>query len=169
MDIMEHDHCLICSSKRLKDLEKFKKDYLCQCFSCGFVFCKPIPTEEELTTHYEGYGRNDYLSPVTIKRYNELLDSFETYRKTNNILDVGCGIGYFLVEAKKRGWEAYGTEFTDEAIRINASKSINMKKGQLNPSLYESESFDIITSFEVLEHINNPQEEIKRFSQLLRK
>ncbi len=164
-----HETCLICQSGRLSDLETFASSYLCKCGSCGFVFSRKIPADEELNEHYLGYGRNDYLSPVTIKRYNELLDQFEKYRVTNRMLDVGCGIGYFLEEAKKRGWEVYGTEYTDVAVDICKDKGIIMHSGMLNTVNYDLESFDVITSFEVLEHIYNPLEELSSFYQLLRK
>ena len=163
----KHKTCLICKSPRLKILEQYSDSFLCKCQSCSFVFSELIPSEQELKEHYEKYGRNDYLSPITIKRYHELLDDFDSFRKTNKILDVGCGIGYFLEEAKNRGWEVFGTEFTDEAVKICSSKGINMKQGILDPSNYNFE-FDIITSFEVLEHINNPTVEINKFYDLLR-
>lgn len=164
-----HSYCLICSSDKLKKLEEYQKYYLCQCAACGFVFTERIPTTEELINHYKGYGRNDYLSPITIKRYHELLDEMEIYKKTGNLLDVGCGIGYFLEEAKKRGWNVYGTEYTDQAISICESKGINMKQGKLNPEDFDGLQFDVICSFEVIEHINNPKEELANFYSLLRK
>jgi len=165
----KHKNCILCASVSLKNLKGYEEHYLVKCQSCKFVFCEPIPTERELEKHYENYGRNDYLSPLTIKRYHEILDSFEPYRKTNKLIDVGCGIGYFLEEAKKRGWEVYGTEFTDEAIEICSKKGIKMNKGVLNPNNYDSQEFDVITSFEVIEHINNPQEELANFYKILRK
>jgi 2-polyprenyl-3-methyl-5-hydroxy-6-metoxy-1,4-benzoquinol methylase len=164
-----HHSCLICSSTFLNPLKGFEKAHLCQCSNCGFVFAQKIPTPTELEEHYEGYGRNDYLSPITIKRYHELLDQMEVYRKTNKLLDVGCGIGYFLEVAKERGWEVYGTEYTDEAVTICRDKGIKMQKGKLDPSHFEAESFDVITSFEVIEHINNPLEELANFQSVLRK
>jgi 2-polyprenyl-3-methyl-5-hydroxy-6-metoxy-1,4-benzoquinol methylase len=133
------------------------------------VFSSRNPTIGELENHYQGYGRNDYLSPITIKRYNEILDQFEKVRKTNRLLDVGCGIGYFLDVAKSRGWEVYGTEYTDEAIRICQSKGIQMQQGILNPENYSPDSFDVITSFEVIEHINTPNTELINITSLLRK
>ena len=133
------------------------------------VFSSGNPTPEQLENHYKGYGRNDYLSPITIKRYHEILDAFESVRKTNRILDVGCGIGYFLDVAKLRGWEVYGTEYTDSAVKICQDKGITMHGGALNPQNYPLESFDVITSFEVIEHINTPKEEIGRIFSLLRK
>jgi 2-polyprenyl-3-methyl-5-hydroxy-6-metoxy-1,4-benzoquinol methylase len=165
----KHQRCLVCHSDELTTLSDYKKAHLVKCDCCGFVFSQGIPTMKELEDHYGQYGRNDFLSPITIKRYNELLDSFEPFRKTGKILDVGCGIGYFLEVAKQRNWDVYGTEFTNEAVVICESKGINVKKGVLDVSNYENESFDIITSFEVIEHINNPREELTNFNKLLRK
>lgn len=166
---MKHKKCIVCNSVHLVEQKKFLNGNMFKCKDCSFLFAGTIPTEKELIEHYEGYGRNDYLSPITIKRYNEILDSFEKYRKTNNLIDVGCGIGLFLEVAKKRGWNVYGTEYTDEAIQICESKGILMRQGKLNPSNYPPNFFDIITSFEVIEHINNPKEEMNNFYSILRK
>lgn len=163
-----HKTCLICDHSSLIDMRGYTKYHLVECSSCKFVFSRKIPSSAELEKHYEGYGRNDYLSPITVKRYNELLDYFEKYRKKNKILDVGCGIGYFLEEAQKRGWEVYGTEYTQQAIEICESKNISMCKGELKINNYSMGEFDIITSFEVIEHINNPIPELKKFYKLLR-
>ncbi len=163
-----HKFCLLCKSEHLYDLPLYEKAFLTKCKKCNFIFSKKSPTENELLTHYNNYGRSDYLSPITIKRYNELLDNFELYKKTNKILDVGCGIGYFLFEAKKRGWRVYGTEYTDSAVRICKEKGILINKGKLDINNYQLASFDIITSFEVIEHINNPLEEVSNFKNLLR-
>ena len=164
-----HSKCLICNSDNINPLENYKESYLYACGKCNFVFSAKIPTDQELYKHYVKYKRDDYLSPITIKRYNEILDEFEPFRKTNRLIDIGCGIGYFLEEAEKRGWEVYGTEYTEEAIEICSKKGISMQKGVLTPSNYDLESFDIITSFEVIEHINNPREELNNFYKLLRK
>ena len=131
---------------------------------------KKIPTEEELFNHYNnypiGYGAD---SVITIIRINELLDEFERFRKTNKMLDVGCGPGLFLIEAKKRGWEVYGTEFTDNQLAYLNNKGINTLKGKLTNFSFEDELFDVIISSEVIEHINNPVEEMQYFHRLLRK
>ncbi len=165
----KHHHCLICSSNNLSILSNYQKDYLVKCNSCQFVFCNRIPTNDELLNHYKKYKRGNHLSPITWMRYNELLDKFEQFRQTNNILDIGCGDGYFLEAAKKRGWNVYGTEFTDEAIEILDSKGIKSNQGILQTSNYKNEMFDVITSFEVIEHINNPTEECKNINKILRK
>lgn len=165
----DFDKCLICNHASLESLKGYESHFLSRCSNCGFVFATRRPTDEELSAHYNNYSRNDYLSPITIKRYHEILDRFEAVRSTNRLLDVGCGIGYFLDVAKQRGWEVYGTEYTDKAIEICAAKGITMHKGVLDPKNYPAESFDVITSFEVIEHINQPNPEIANMASLLRK
>jgi 2-polyprenyl-3-methyl-5-hydroxy-6-metoxy-1,4-benzoquinol methylase len=162
------DKCLACSSSELKKQITYSDFFLVKCSKCNFVFTQRIPTFQEFEYTYRKYGRNAYLSPITIKRFNELLDEFEKHRKTNKILDVGCGEGAFLIEAQKRGWEAHGTEYGENTYQRCLSKGIKMQKGILEPSNYEKGSFDIITSFEVIEHINNPREEINNISSLIR-
>jgi 2-polyprenyl-3-methyl-5-hydroxy-6-metoxy-1,4-benzoquinol methylase len=160
--------CLICGNTDIIELSNYKKDHLHKCTSCGFVFSKKIPTHEELVAEYYKYERGFTLSPITVKRYNETVDDFEIYRKQNNILDVGAGDGHFIEIAKKRGWNAYATEFDDKAVKVIEEKGVKVKQGKLDINNYEPGMFDVIFSSEVLEHINDPVEEIKKFHHLLR-
>jgi 2-polyprenyl-3-methyl-5-hydroxy-6-metoxy-1,4-benzoquinol methylase len=165
----KHKKCLISDETRLIPLKGYEKHYLVKSHKTGFVFCERIPTELELQINYSNYSRNDDISPVTISRYEELLLSFEKYRKNNTILDVGCGNGHFLKVAKEKGWKVYGTEYTEDAIEICTKKGLIMHSGKLDVSNYEPDFFDVITSFEVIEHINNPQEDVQNIRTILRK
>jgi SAM-dependent methyltransferase len=84
------------------------------------------------------------------------------------MLDIGCGEGFFLSEAKSSGWEVHGTEFSDIYLPICRSKGIEMRTGRLDASQYAPESFDVIAWIEVIEHIDCPQEELEKMFQLLR-
>ncbi|MEO7989455.1 MAG: class I SAM-dependent methyltransferase [Chryseolinea sp.] len=161
--------CFLCGSDSLLQLKGYEQNYLVRCSSCRFVFCQRKPSVDELKAHYALYPRANAISEITLKRYDALLDTFEPYRKTNNIIDVGCGDGFFLEVAKKRKWNVFGTEFTQEAIDLCQQKGIQMTVSPLNPKHYGSEFFDVITSFEVIEHINTPLDELKSFSAILRK
>ena len=165
-----HTKCLITNAQDLYPLKGYEKNYLVKSKSSGFVFCSKIPTEEEILNHYNnypiGYGAD---STITTIRINEVLDGFEKFRKNNKMLDVGCGPGLFLIEAKKRGWEVYGTEFTDKQLVYLKDKGINTLKGKLTNNSFEDGLFDVIISSEVIEHINNPVEEMQQFHRLLRK
>jgi cyclopropane fatty-acyl-phospholipid synthase-like methyltransferase len=97
-----------------------------------------------------------------------LLDKLEPFRKNNRILDIGCGEGFFLEVALSRGWEVHGTEFSSLYIPLCASKGINMRQGRLHVDNYTEKSFDVITWFEVIEHIDTPNAELEKFKKLLR-
>ena len=161
--------CLICGAGVLHPLKGYESNYLVECEGCGFVFCQRKPTTEELKAHYDLYPRANAISEITLKRYDELLDTFEPFRKTNNLIDVGCGDGYFLEAAKRRNWNVFGTEFTQEAIEVCRKKGIQMTESPLDSGHYPRDFFDVVTSFEVVEHINNPHQELAVFNSILRK
>ena len=84
----KHKKCLVCDSDKLKPLKGYYIRYgLLKCKNCGFVFMENIPTEKELEKHYATYSykETDAPSPITIKRYQELMDEFEKYRKTKRL------------------------------------------------------------------------------------
>ena len=163
--------CPVCDSEIFNDLKGFEPCYLAKCKVCSFVFDKRIPSQEELYEHYKVYAYS-VLKPIsieTVKSYNRLLDEFEKYRDTGNILDMGCGQGDFLVEAKKRNWNVYGTEYSEAAVKLCEARGITMCHGDLNKDIFPGIDFDVITSFEVIEHINTPQEMLKVVDNKLKK
>jgi len=163
--------CPICNSAKIPFLKGFEKLYLVKCKICKFIFDKRIPSESELIEHYKVYAYSQLkpLSELTRLSYNKLLDEFEAYRQFGNILDIGCGQGDFLVEAKKRNWKVYGTEYSDAAVKLCKERDISMHQGELNQESFNGIDFDVITSFEVIEHINNPNEFMSEANYKLRK
>lgn len=163
-----HTSCISCSGKNFKKLPEYEHAYLVKCIDCSLVFTSKIPFINELSNHYGNYPRYTSLSPITEKRYNELLDIFEKYRSTNNLMDLGCSNGLFLECAKKRGWNVYGTEYDPKCIEEGKSRGITIFKSDQLPSELFEMKFDVITSFEVIEHINNPNGEMGFINKLLR-
>ncbi len=161
--------CKLCKNQELRVLNGYEDaGELVRCSRCGMVFANLIPSESILAEHYGGYGMFAGLSETTIKRYNELLDKFEKFRVTNKILDVGCGEGFFLEQAKKRGWEVHGTEYAPQYVEACKRKDINMHTGVLDLENYQLGSFDVIVSIEVIEHLLYPVQELEKFFKLLR-
>lgn len=172
---MQHIQCYLCNSDNFSTLKGYEKHQLAKCNTCGFVFMLRIPTNDELTLHYKKYSYGSdvitqkKVSPLTEESFNKLLDYFEKYRINNTILDVGCGRGYLLEIAKQRGWKVYGTEFSKEAVAICEAKGITMHQGVLSNDVFKQTEFDIIVSLEVIEHINNPNQELEIINSKLRK
>ncbi|MFT6246517.1 MAG: 2-polyprenyl-3-methyl-5-hydroxy-6-metoxy-1,4-benzoquinol methylase [Salibacteraceae bacterium] len=131
---------------------------------------KDIPSAETLNEYYSNsYERTSYLSPITVNRYNEILDRFEEFRKTGNLLDVGAGYGFFLEIARQRGWNVHGTELTDEAVNHCTDKGLTMFKGELQNIDFGDLEFDVIITIEVIEHVYNPVEYLNKMHKVLRK
>lgn len=70
-------------------------------------------------------------------------------------LDVGCGTGDLVRVLRKFGIDAYGVEISEQALEL-ADKSIKqfLKKGDIDHLPYEDESFDLVLTFDVLEHVD---------------
>ncbi|MEN9880935.1 MAG: hypothetical protein RLZZ308_118 [Candidatus Parcubacteria bacterium] len=80
------------------------------------------------------------------------------YITNGSILDIGCGNGASLLLMQKYGWEGFGIDFDEEAIKIASSIGINSSVGGLNDHAFENESYDAILLNHVIEHIPNPKE-----------
>lgn len=167
---MTMKHCILCHSARLRPIKGYEVHQLVKCSDCRMVFIAQRPSEKELQDFYStyAYSEDKWISPITLKRYHELLDKMETYRKTNRILDVGCGAGYFLSVAKERGWEVYGTEYSPAAVSLCEKKGIAMASGALTSETFQNLTFDVVVSLEVLEHIHEAHPDLALFQKKLR-
>ena len=164
-------NCRLCNSPHIRSV--LKRDDLCifRCVDCGVVFLGNDLDESDIKGLYKYYGYSafsNYLSPTTKIRYEKLLDSFERYRKNNTIIDVGCGAGYFMLSASTRGWQADGTEISEEAITLAEAKGQRVFKGDIASLDLGKDKYDIATLFELMEHASNPEDIIKKLSYILR-
>lgn len=76
------------------------------------------------------------------------------------ICDIGCGLGSFLEECDKVGWSSYGIDISVYAIEEAKNKRIIKARwavGNIQDGIPFEEEFDIITCFDVLEHLEKPE------------
>ena len=81
------------------------------------------------------------------------------------ILDVGCGPGW-LLSAINPGWDKYGIEPSRIAGTI-ASAHANIEIGTFENAIIESEAFDLIVMYHVVEHMKNPVNTLKSVRSML--
>ncbi|MCU0726292.1 MAG: class I SAM-dependent methyltransferase [Planctomycetes bacterium] len=137
------------------------------CAGCGGAFARRPPGEE---SRYRDYlpELTRTLPEATRRRYRELLSTFEPWRRTGRLLDVGCGSGFFVAEARAAGFEAEGTEVSAAAVEFAWGRGLPVHLGTLSRAGLPAGTFDVITLFEVVEHLPDPGGLVAEAAALLR-
>lgn len=179
-----NDKCPWCGSENaqlhieLKDLfltqEPFK---ILECKDCGLLYTTPRPNKDEIGKYYksdeyyshqenkEGFIPKVYEKVKSINLKNKYTIATEKTRK-GKILDIGCGVGDFLHTMEQHGWEGTGVEPSEEAKAI-AKKRIKAQllSSEEQENLTEG-SFDVITMWHVLEHVDAQRWQIQQLYRL---
>jgi 2-polyprenyl-3-methyl-5-hydroxy-6-metoxy-1,4-benzoquinol methylase len=129
-----------------------------RCSKCSFVTINPYPTKKQLTDFYLKEYDYSYmnLNNKRVKKINEnRLVFLSKYLKKGNLLDIGCGTGLFLNQAKKH-FDVEGLEYSKYACDI-AKNMFKLKVYNTDIESFDSDKkYDVVTSFHVLEHIRQP-------------
>lgn len=93
----------------------------------------------------------------------------QKYKASGKLLDVGCGEGFFLAYAG-RYYDAHGIDISEYAIREAKYRAnqVTISLGDATNLDYKNESFDIVTCFDLLEHLPDPQLAIQEFYRVLK-
>lgn len=120
---------------------------------------------------YTSYIKGKALKIHTFKQRLASISHFLPEHKNKKIqhLDVGCSAGFMIEVGLTLGFNSFGVEFSSEAIS-HASPQIREKIRHIdiNELAREKQSkFDLITGFDIVEHIQDPSSFLKSLSQLL--
>jgi len=141
---------------------------LWSCKGCKSKFVRNIVTEEDSIKLYTNSNSGerwntpafiDDKTPETVV----ILDSY--LRSSDSVLDIGCNTGEFLDYAKDKGCKTYGLEYS------SAGRTIAADKGHIlygSPTEFTDELFDVITAFDLMEHLYSPNEFIAKWTQHLK-
>jgi 2-polyprenyl-3-methyl-5-hydroxy-6-metoxy-1,4-benzoquinol methylase len=140
------------------------------CKNCGLGRLHPFPSIEALNRIYalqSVYGLSFINESqggfsIRIKRLSELIP------QRGRLLDVGSGLGHFLKLAQSDGWKVEGIEPRPEAVKYCYEKfGIKVHEGFLENFDYKLGSYDVITLWDVLEHVYDHDDFIQRCVELL--
>lgn len=173
--MVHHNKCPLCSSEKIK-LHLNCTDYfisrelfaLFKCSACSFVFTQDYPEEAEIGNYYES---DEYISHsntskgitnkayriarnvMLLKKKSRIINA--TGLKSGRIIDIGSGTGHFAITMKRAGWEVTGIEINKKA-RDFARSQFGLDiidPGEI--AGLDSNSFDCITLWHVLEHFHD--------------
>jgi SAM-dependent methyltransferase len=101
--------------------------------------------------------------------FGSLLEQMEPYRQSENLCDVGCFTGKFLLTAQEFGWDVHGLEVSDQAVEFcQTSLSLDVRHGTLQTTDFSAGSMNVITMFDVVEHLPQPLLDLKCAHTILR-
>lgn len=145
-----------------------------KCLNCGLIFSNPILEPQKITSLYtESNFHYDIEAQYLKKTYS---DHLKTILKSKDVskmklLDIGCGDGFFLGEAKKLGiGDVNGIEPGKKTV-AKAPKWLRekIKVNILKKGLFKQNIFDIICCFHTLDHIVEPNKFLQQVKSLLKK
>lgn len=171
--------CILCGSFRsdfvMKKLEQGTSEsiILQKCLFCNLVYqasWKLAYSSEDYHYYSDRISKtkDELYCPITESRYIDLLNFFKKHCNENKLLDFGCGEGHFIDVALKNGWDVSGIELSDPAVTICQNFELPVRKLDLFSSELKPNSYDIITMFEILEHLSQPGKAIARLEELLK-
>lgn len=158
------------SARRIPDRIHYQ---IVKCKKCGLVYSNPILGYSEIEKLYKKskytYGEYEDDLNKTYGRYlKKLVDKLPAKEK---LLEIGCGNGFFLKEAKKMGFEeVFGVEPGRETV-AKAHKEVKkniivdvFRKGQ-----FKKDYFDVICMFQVLDHLTDPNSVLQECFRILKR
>jgi SAM-dependent methyltransferase len=145
------------SARRLPDRIHHR---IVKCRECGLVRSDPVADEGTLAELYRqstfDYGPEVANLRQTYGKYLQRLDALGGSK--GSLLEIGCGNGFFLEEARARGYrEVCGVEPGAEPVaQAPASVGSHIVCDMMRPGLFAEKRFDAVCLFQVFDHLADP-------------
>lgn len=173
--------CIVCGSSASTDFLARGRFSIRACTHCGLRFLWPQPGPLELQALYddsyfssedsEGRGYSDYLEqPENHRRlFRDRLARLPRPSPGARLLDFGAAAGFFVEQASQVGWNAEGIEINDRMARYGRDVlGCRISNSSLEQLRDAEVSFDLVTMWEVIEHLAQPGETLRQIHALLR-
>ncbi len=151
-----------------------------KCEKCGLIYLNPRPTKEQLANYYP----KDYLAHIPAiddepslflrlnRRYglSRKCKAITARKRRGRLLDVGCGTGNFAHEMEKLGgWEVMGLDTSQSAAHYARKRfGLEVYVGELEEACFPDQHFDVVTLWDVIEHLPDPKGSLAEIARILR-
>lgn len=148
-----------------------EKYTLVRCPACSLVWLSNPPKPAEMHLHYtDAYNKlisaGGENSPA---RWGFRKEALAPYKQSGTLLDLGCSSGSFLASMGSERWKLYGIEMSAESARKAEELSgAQVFVGEILDAPFPHESFDVITCFDVLEHLYEPRQVMAHVAEWLK-
>ena len=162
--------CNNCGGEHHRPVFAFKGYQLVSCSNCGLVYVANPPSQEALAKLYsadEGAYHLDLHNPdsAASRRMAQVAQNHLRFlsrvAKEGRLVDVGCSTGLFLQRAADAGFEPTGIEYSRESADVAyALTGIAVEHGSIHNTMLDPESADVVTMFDVIEHVPDPASDL---------
>ncbi|MDR0765089.1 MAG: class I SAM-dependent methyltransferase [Synergistaceae bacterium] len=149
-------------------------DQLVQCRDCGLLYVNPLPKGDLILSGYEDaedpvfVNQNPFRIRTFEKNMTSLMKKFEI-PKGVRVLDVGCAGGAFPKAASNLGLLPTGVEPSVWMCDFARRKyGLDIRAGTLEEQAFAEKSFDIVTFWDVLEHLTQPGDALSASNRVLK-
>lgn len=142
------------------------------CRSCGFVRMARRPDAGALRARYVEDRQHGELAwqehQQNLVRFGDMLARVERFVQPGRFLDVGCSIGTSLVAARQRGWDPVGLELSRPCVEFGRKEwGVDIRNVTLEEADFAPGSFRAVFMHHTLEHLDHPDEVLRRVFELL--
>ena len=171
---MEFVNCNLCGQSEEKLVATQNTYKMVECKNCELIYLNPRPNWTTLNSLYKSYHTRNQKDVETwkllMKKIYVETANFITMKslKPGKLLDIGCGYGHFLDFMRTIGWKVKGVDTSAQAVAYAISKELDVEHGTFNHDKYLPESFNVVTLFYVLEHLQDPLDILKKIYRILK-
>lgn len=170
--------CVACGKKSFDFFTNKNNFDLYRCKNCRLIFVWPIPqgianlySADYFSGAKHGFGYVNYEEDKSAmsKTFEVYLNKIEQFTsKKGKLLDIGAATGFFMQLASERGWESNGIEVSEYAVSVAHKKDLDIISGTLESANFNSAGFDVVTLWDVVEHLTDPVGSIRIVNNILK-
>jgi 2-polyprenyl-3-methyl-5-hydroxy-6-metoxy-1,4-benzoquinol methylase len=166
--------CPICGIENVRPFCTKQQANYYICRKCQTIFQHPLPPSASMAawadSEYVSGAYHDYVAarPMKKQHFEDRLAQIGDQIGSGRLLDVGCSCGYFIEVAAARGFDVQGVEFSRSAIAAASSEVRSRIFQGVLEDLPHIGTFDVVTAFDLIEHLQDPREFLRRSARLLK-
>ena len=125
----------------------------------------------EFEAEYFARYYRDYKAQNPTRKLDFYLETIERFQRPTSLLDVGCGLGSFLEHvASRRNFQLAGTDVSEFGLSQNQQRmpSVEFRRASAEECAFPANHFDVITAFDVIEHVPDLAKVADAVHQMLR-
>jgi 2-polyprenyl-3-methyl-5-hydroxy-6-metoxy-1,4-benzoquinol methylase len=175
--------CLTCDSTSLIPRFELRRYQIIACARCGVLYNQTYYEDSHFRENLFEKGYYEHVHSTafenrleqfekdpSVKVYQKYLKHIERTKTPGRVLDVGCAFGTFLKVASTRNWQPWGVEFSKySSEQARKTWGFEIFNGDLNDCPFEEDTFDLVTFWDVIEHVPNPRKNLEKARALLKK